>query len=743
MAATYKQFLVAPNSALLADTASLHYVTTITTFAGPTQIIKHLNGLQKQITKQKEDILNVVDGQNAIVVEVDTGLAFQTGGGPYLPGVDDNFLTSRVAYFPITHFVSFDEEGKIAQIRLQWDQGSLLKQVEIIGKSGRNWPITDSREQITYIQACLKSSGTMAAAPLSHNETLNRNRGNSNNAFRDPHASLQLFGPREEIEAPHPAAVVSPYGGNRPQQRSFTDILGDEPPEAGSPSAHRHRSMSPSKAGQGKNFKPSRIFDGQQNFDEAEPPKSNLNKFIRPNPTKFSHFDFADGSDPQDAPLPGQSFDERPKSKHDSQWSFGDFTTPQKQKPSKTVRSQDVRHWDTDKDTIEATPHQAPRPRRDADTHFELQDDGETVPQPTRPGAKPRGYTHNEGLGLYKNQLFDKEDPDSGPNRALGNITNLKDRGKTFDHQFNMTDDSPAHNQRAQNVPEGRKKAAQMMEANWSSYEQSPVPKKENRSAEGPSDNGIHIAGDGMGGRKGTNRDWLYNETTEAAQAIPSRKAPAGPAASAVHNKSGIHISGDGMGGKRGADRHYLEIEDDEDEPSKAVPSRRQGSSAPGIQNQSARIHIAGDGMGGKRGADRHYLELEDDEDQVSKAVPSRKQGASTAAFENKSDQIHISGDGMGGKRGTDRHFLELDDDEDEISKAVPSRKQGASAAAPTENKTDRIHIAGDGMGGKKGTNRDWLYGDLNDNGNENTQPAPTRKQNANTTAGRNGFWDF
>ncbi|KAG7120604.1 AP-1 complex subunit sigma-1 like protein [Verticillium longisporum] len=26
---------------------------------------------------------------------------------------------------------------------------------------------------------------------------------------------------------------------------------------------------------------------------------------------------------------------------------------------------------------------------------------------------------------------------------------------------------------------------------------------------------GIHIAGDGMGGRKGTNRDWLYGEDSE------------------------------------------------------------------------------------------------------------------------------------------------------------------------------------------------------------------------------------
>lgn len=101
MAATYKQFLAAPSSSLLADTAALHYVTTTTTFSGPTQIIKHLNALQKQVTKKKEDILDIIDGGNVVVLEADTGLGFETGGGPYLPGLDDNFLSTRVAYLAI------------------------------------------------------------------------------------------------------------------------------------------------------------------------------------------------------------------------------------------------------------------------------------------------------------------------------------------------------------------------------------------------------------------------------------------------------------------------------------------------------------------------------------------------------------------------------------------------------------------------------------------------------------------
>lgn len=101
MAASYKQFLAAPNTSLLADTAALHYVTTTTSIVGSTQIIQHFNSLQKQLAKKKEDILNLVDGQTAIAVEVDTGIEFKTGGGPYLPSLDDNFLAARTVYLPI------------------------------------------------------------------------------------------------------------------------------------------------------------------------------------------------------------------------------------------------------------------------------------------------------------------------------------------------------------------------------------------------------------------------------------------------------------------------------------------------------------------------------------------------------------------------------------------------------------------------------------------------------------------
>lgn len=106
MAATYKQFLASPGSGALAENASLHYVPTTTSFSGPAEIIKHLNSLQKQVKKKKEDVINIIEGQGAAVFETDTGLEFITSGGTYLPGLDDNFLTDRVAYLPIVRTYS-------------------------------------------------------------------------------------------------------------------------------------------------------------------------------------------------------------------------------------------------------------------------------------------------------------------------------------------------------------------------------------------------------------------------------------------------------------------------------------------------------------------------------------------------------------------------------------------------------------------------------------------------------------
>ena len=106
LAAVYQQFLTAPNPSHLADNATLNYITTTTTFKGPSDIIKHFNTLRKQINKKKENVLSLVHGQHAVAIEIETGLEFVTSGGPYLPALDDNFVTDRTVYIPIVSAVS-------------------------------------------------------------------------------------------------------------------------------------------------------------------------------------------------------------------------------------------------------------------------------------------------------------------------------------------------------------------------------------------------------------------------------------------------------------------------------------------------------------------------------------------------------------------------------------------------------------------------------------------------------------
>ncbi len=99
--AAYTQFLAAPNSSLLAADASLHYITSTTSYHGATDIIKHFSTLRNQLKKKKEILLSVVEGAGSIAVEAEVSFVFLTSGGPFLPGLDDNFLADRTVSLPI------------------------------------------------------------------------------------------------------------------------------------------------------------------------------------------------------------------------------------------------------------------------------------------------------------------------------------------------------------------------------------------------------------------------------------------------------------------------------------------------------------------------------------------------------------------------------------------------------------------------------------------------------------------
>lgn len=552
----YQQFLAAPHASSLADNASLHYITTLTTLNGAAEIIKHLKGRDYDLKLKEEKFLDVVEAADAVAVEVSTTIEFLAGGGAYLPKLDDNFLADRTVTFPIIHIVSFDADGKITQIRQSWDQGSLLKLIDVIGKTGRNWPIRDGKDQIKLIANSVKSAGktTVDAAGAHDVPEHIRSRGNSNHVTRDPHASLALFAPREKQQEPLPN-VIAPKASAKPPQRAYKELFSAHDSD-NSPTKETHeRAESPSKnprapkVGAAKNYAPSRLFDTDEDGPAIDLSKE---KVYRPNPARYQHFDWAEGGD-DDAHAKSKPQKEVQAAKHSSQWNFDDFKTPQKVIPTKVLRTNEVRHWGNSDDENVNSPmltKKVDKPRKDAETHFEFQDDG-TPNAERRLVGRPRGEGQNNGLGLYKDNMFDDDEPTPVAGHASkASLANVRERGKVFDPHFTMTDDSPAGTPVAAHLPEDRAKAVKMMDANWSSYDQSPN-QKENAPANGsrPSagttknplvesnrneNKGIVIAGDGMGGRKSTNT-------------MSDRNA----------NPKGIIIGGDGMGGKKGQGRQW------------------------------------------------------------------------------------------------------------------------------------------------------------------------------------------
>lgn len=102
MASTYTSFLASPNASALASNASIHYIPTTTSISDASAIVKHLLAQEKQVKKKSDKQLSVILGQDgSLCMETETTLEFETGGGAYLPQLDDNLLSDRVVTFPL------------------------------------------------------------------------------------------------------------------------------------------------------------------------------------------------------------------------------------------------------------------------------------------------------------------------------------------------------------------------------------------------------------------------------------------------------------------------------------------------------------------------------------------------------------------------------------------------------------------------------------------------------------------
>jgi hypothetical protein len=260
--------------------------------------------------------------------------------------------------------VHFDDAQKIVQIRMYWDQGALLKQIDVIGARARNWPIRDGKDQTRLISTSYATVAQSESASASRPSTgvrgqdevsiaerpVSSSRRGTNNAMNDPHATLNLFQPRQVNleESSHSRPIQPRMQSAKPPPRDMSELFVGEdaaspsPANASSPQKHGGNA----KGGAGKSYKANRLFDETDEDNVAATPMSS----VKTNAKKYSHFEFGDG---EDETTPKQR-ETRPakKTQHASQWDFDDFVTPEKTKAK--VLPQQVRQWGNSDDEVRA-----------------------------------------------------------------------------------------------------------------------------------------------------------------------------------------------------------------------------------------------------------------------------------------------------------------------------------------------------------------------------------------------------
>lgn len=397
-----------------------------------------------------------------------------------------------------------------------------MKHVEVIGARSRSWPIRDAKDQLRLISSATSGEPVGTVTPPNgaantreqklQKEERDPTASPSKKHIKDPYAAESLFdllSPSQDRT--RPAVAPRAPAAAKPPPRDYGELFvgeDDTAPAQSSPS----RPIAP-KVGAGKNFKRSPLFveedesgalEGQQP-DKPIAPKAGAGKNFRASrlfvdeeaeleedkevrykthPQKFSHFQLGDNGEQEVKPVPG-----RPKSQHTSQWNFEDFVTPEKPKPK--VRPNDTRHFawsddEVDQETPPARPHVA-QPRRDAETHFKLQDDDDI---PEGEIIRPRrtiGAAHNKGLGLYENNLYDEHGnptPHQPESKApLAIIPNGTHRKKDFDSHWSITDADPPEDEKVSHenkkpIGHDKLKHIKQMDASWAAYDESPEQQK-------------------------------------------------------------------------------------------------------------------------------------------------------------------------------------------------------------------------------------------------------------------------
>lgn len=424
------------------------------------------------------------------------------------------------------HIVRFNSQTQIQQVRIYWDQGSLLKQVEVIGSRGKNWPIRDAKDQSKLIVNVATAQGI--TTPPSQEQVpvavaaIGKARGSSRPPSRAPSDIFPGSDDAENESTPRARdSIISPRAGSTKHFRPVRVFGGEDDDEYATTSPIKP------KIGSNKGFQPVRVFDVEQDDTEAaQQPRAGSTKNFQPirvfdlgedgaepekerqyktHPQKFNHFEIGAEANAAREVKDTPAVRSRPM----SQWDFEGFYTPEK--PRQKLRAQDVRHFgwsDNEEENIE-TPPVRPRvvqPRRDAETHFLLDetDDENNKPAPLHPGKRVIGSFGNKGQTLYDNNVYDEE-RNPTPKQPLGTVVNNIHRRKDFDSHWEVRDPtasdiaaaSAEENIGSRPVSSDRVKAVKMMESSWDNFDENDdeaknktttaLPKRASRAVNQPS----------------------------------------------------------------------------------------------------------------------------------------------------------------------------------------------------------------------------------------------------------------
>jgi hypothetical protein len=376
------------------------------------------------------------------------------------------------------HIVRFNSQNQIQQVKVYWDQASLLKQVEVIGSRSRGWPIRDAKDQSRLIKTAA-SSTPPGRVPANKEEENGSNVTSPGKRYiKDPYAAESL----EELLSPSkdradPVRAPRAPASAKPPQRDLSELFvahedDDEVPDA---SSYRTKPVAP-KIGAGKNYRASRIFDDDETV-ATTPGEKPQQIAYRAHPKRFDHFELgADNSEREIKPKTSRPVSSQGKG---PQWNFEDFVTPEK--PKRQLRGQELRSFSVSDDEPEqqqaptVRPRAAQQTRRETDTHFDLT---EGFAEKSG-GSRIISSFQGKGMSLYKNHLFNDED-ESTKDKSVAQKGNAS--GKTdLETHWTITDESPAKSKADENkkpIAADRQRAVNAMESSWDTYDESPQPRK-------------------------------------------------------------------------------------------------------------------------------------------------------------------------------------------------------------------------------------------------------------------------